>query len=250
MAQDLKKPPFLEMCNIHKWFGKVHAVNGVDLTVDSGEVVAVIGDNGAGKSTLIKILVGLISKNKGDIFLEGNRVDIKSIHDSRKLGIEPLYQDQAIVDCMKVFQNIYLGREQYKKYGPFNFLDLQKMKDESEVLTRKLGLNISSPDQEIRFCSGGERQGVAIARTMCFKAKLIILDEPITALSLKGVKQVVNFITELKKNNIGVIIIEHNLGHAYSVADRFVIMSRGKIIKNVKKTETTLDELEEVTINL
>ena len=117
MAQEQSKPQLLRMCNIHKWFGKVHAVNGVDLTVDRGEVVAIIGDNGAGKSTLIKILVGLISKNEGDIFWEGERVQIDSIEDSRSIGIEPLYQDQAVVDCMKVFQNIFLGREITKKYG-------------------------------------------------------------------------------------------------------------------------------------
>ena len=250
MAQEKNKPPLLRMCEIHKWFGKVHAVNGVDLTVDSGEVVAIIGDNGAGKSTLIKILVGLIAKNKGDIFWEGKRVDIDCIEDSRKIGIEPLYQDQAVVDCMKVYQNIYLGRELSKKYGPVKILDIPTMRAESEKYTKKLGLNISSPDQELRFCSGGERQGVAIARAMCFKAKLTILDEPITALSVKGVKQVINFIKELKKNNVGVIIIEHNLGHAYAVADRFVIMSRGQIVKDVKKSETTLAELEEVTIQL
>lgn len=250
MGQEQNKPPLVRMCNIHKWFGKVHAVNGVDLTVNSGEVVAIIGDNGAGKSTLIKILVGLISKNEGDIFWEGERVNIDSIDDSRKIGIEPLYQDQAVVDCLKVYQNIYLGRELVKKYGPVKVLDIPKMRSEAEKYTKKLGLNISSPDQELRFCSGGERQGVAIARAMCFKAKLTILDEPITALSVKGVKQVVNFIRELKNNNVGVIIIEHNLGHAYSIADRFVIMSRGQIVKDVKKTETTLAELEEVTIQL
>ncbi len=250
MAQEQSKPQLLRMCNIHKWFGKVHAVNGVDLTVDRGEVVAIIGDNGAGKSTLIKILVGLISKNEGDIFWEGERVQIDSIEDSRSIGIEPLYQDQAVVDCMKVYQNIFLGREITKKYGPVKVLDLPTMRTESEKYTKKLGLNISSPDQEIRFCSGGERQGVAIARAMCFKAKLTILDEPITALSLKGVKQVINFIQELKQSGVGVMIIEHNLGHAYAVADRFVIMSRGQIVKDVKKADTTLQELEEVTIHL
>ena len=250
MAEEVKKAPLLSMKNIHKWFGNVHAVNGVDLTVDSGEVVAIIGDNGAGKSTLIKILVGLIGKNEGEIYWEGDLAEIHSIHDSRKYGIEPLYQDQAVVDSMKVYQNIYLGRELYKNYGPLRFLDICTMRQEAEKYTSRLGLNISSPDQEVRFCSGGERQGVAIARAMCFKAKLTILDEPITALSLKGVKQVINFINELKSNNIGVMIIEHNLGHAFSVADRFVIMSRGKVIADVRKEDTSLNELEELTINL
>lgn len=250
MPQKTDKNHLLRLCNIHKWFGKVHAVNGVDLTVDAGEVVAIIGDNGAGKSTLIKMLVGLIPMNEGDIFWEGERVKINTIEDSRRIGIEPLYQDQAVVDCMKVYQNVFLGRELVKRYGPFKFLDIPKMRKESEHYTRKLGLNISSPDQELRFCSGGERQGVAIARAMCFKAKLTILDEPIAALSVKGVRQVINYIHELKESNVGVIVIEHNLGHAFAVADRFVIMSRGQIVKDVKKSETTLQDLEETTIHL
>lgn len=194
MTESESKHPLLEMSNIQKWFGNVHAIAGVDLTVNSGEVVAIIGDNGAGKSTLIKILVGLISKNGGTIRWEGEEVEINSIHDSRRLGIEPVYQDQAVVDGLSVYKNIYMGRELTKGFGPIKRLDVKRMSEESEKLTKKLGLNIASANQEVRFCSGGERQGVAIARAMCFEAKLTILDEPITALSLKEIKQVMKFI--------------------------------------------------------
>ena len=250
MTEAELKAPLLKMTNIQKWFGNVHAVDDVSLTVNNGEVVAIIGDNGAGKSTLIKILVGLIPKNGGKVFWEGEEVSINSIHDSRHLGIEPVYQDQAVVDCLSVYKNIFMGRELTKRFGPFGRLDIKSMTKRSEELTQRLGLNIASPTQEVRFCSGGERQGVAIARAMYFKAKLTILDEPITALSLKGVKQVVEFIEEMKNRNIGVIIIEHNLGHAFTVADRFVIMSKGKIVTDIHKKNTTLDELEKIAISL
>jgi simple sugar transport system ATP-binding protein len=242
--------PLLQMKSIHKYFGKVHALQGVDLTVDAGEVVAVIGDNGAGKSTLIKILVGLIPKNSGTIYWKGEKVEINSIADSRRLGIEPVYQTQAVVDCMSVSNNVFLGREPVKKFGPFRFIDHEVMTTHSEELTRRLGLNIATTEQELRFCSGGERQGVAIARAMYYQASLTILDEPVTALSLKGTKQVIEFVQQLKKKNIGVIIIEHNIGHAHQVADRFVIMSRGKVKVNVRKEDTTLAALEDMTMNL
>ncbi|MBN1834356.1 MAG: sugar ABC transporter ATP-binding protein [Spirochaetales bacterium] len=242
--------PLLEMRNVHKWFGKVRALCGVDLIVDRGEVVAIIGDNGAGKSTLMKILVGLIPMNEGEILWEGTPVRIRSIQDSRQLGIEPVYQDQAVVNCMSVANNVFLGREPVKKFGPFRFLDLKTMRDRSEALTRKLGLNISTVDQEVRFCSGGERQGVAISRAMYHEARLTILDEPIAALSVKGTKQVLEFIEQLKLKDIGVIVIEHNIGHAYRVADRFVIMSRGRVVANVRKEEVTLAALEDMTISM
>jgi simple sugar transport system ATP-binding protein len=242
--------PLLEMRNVHKWFGKVHALHGVNLVVNSGEVVAIIGDNGAGKSTLMKILVGLIPMNQGELFWKGKPTRIRSIQDSRSLGIEAVYQDQAVVNCMSVANNVFLGREPVRRIGPFRFLDMKAMRERTEALTQRLGLSISTVDQEVRFCSGGERQGVAISRVMYFEAQLTILDEPVAALSLKGTNQVLEFIERLKKNHIGVIVIEHNIGHAYRVADQFVIMSRGKIVANLRKDEVTLAQLEDMTINL
>ena len=238
------------MRGVQKWFGKVHAVRGVDLTVDSGEVVAIVGDNGAGKSTLIKILVGLIPMTEGQILWQGAPVAIRSIQDSRALGIEAVYQDQAVVDAMSVADNVFLGREPEIRFGPFRFLDRRLMRRQTESLTRRLGLSISSAEQEMRFCSGGERQGVAISRAMHHQAPLTILDEPVAALSLKGTNQVLEFIEQLKRKNTGVIVIEHNLGHAFRVADRFVIMSHGVVVADVMKKDTSLAELEATTINL
>ena len=240
----------LKMENIHKWFGKVHALDGVDVEVNKGEVVGIIGDNGAGKSTLIKILVGLIPKNKGKIYWKGEEVEIRSIDDSRKLGIEAVYQDQAVVDCLSVAKNVFLGRELTKNIGPFKFMDLQKMRDQTAELTHKLGLDIATVEQEVRFCSGGERQGVAITRAMYYEASLTILDEPITALSLKGTKQVIEFVKRLKQRNIGVIVISHNIGHVYSVADRFILMSKGRKMVDIEKKGITQSSLEEMLIGL
>lgn len=242
--------PLHKMENIHKWFGKVHALKGVDIELNAGECIGIIGDNGAGKSTLIKILVGLIPKNEGRIFWKGKEVQINSIDDSRKLGVEAVYQDQAVVDCLSVSKNVFLGREITKKIGPLKILDLKRMRDQSEELTRRLSLDIASSDQEVRFCSGGERQGVAIARAMYYEAALTILDEPITALSLKGTKQVLEFVKHLKERNIGVILISHNIGHAYAVADRFILLSKGKNMKNIKKDEVTLAGLEDMLVSV
>ncbi|MBD3307343.1 ATP-binding cassette domain-containing protein [candidate division KSB3 bacterium] len=250
MATERTAPPLLKMEGIHKWFGKVHALKGVDVQVDAGEVVAIIGDNGAGKSTLIKILVGLIPKNKGTIYWKGERAAINSIDDSRRLGIEAVYQDQAVVNCLSVSKNVFLGRELTKKIGPFRFLDTRKMQEQTEALTQKLGLDIATVDQEVRFCSGGERQGVAISRAMYYQAALTILDEPVTALSLKGTKQVLEFITQLKERKIGVILISHNIGHAYSVADRFILMSKGEKVEDLPRDAVTMSTLEDMCVVL
>jgi len=242
--------PVLKMENIHKWFGRVHALKGVDFQVNEGEVVGLVGDNGAGKSTLIKILVGIIPKSKGKIYWKGKEVNISSIDDSRKLGIEVVYQDEAVVDCLSVTKNVFLGRELVKSIGPVRILNQKKMRKIANELTKKLGLYIPSVAQEIRFCSGGERQGVAITRAMYFGAKLTVLDEPITALSLKGAKQVLDFVAHLRDQKIGTIFITHNIGHVYSVADRFVILSRGQKVLEVEKNAMPLSELEDVLIGI
>jgi simple sugar transport system ATP-binding protein len=151
---------------------------------------------------------------------------------------------------MSVASNIFLGREPVVKYGPFSFIDRKLMTEQTKILTEKLGLNIASVDQEVRFCSGGERQGVAISRVMYHQAKLTVLDEPVAALSVKGTNQVLDLIEQLKRKKVGVIVIEHNIGHAYRVADRFIIMSKGEVVANMRKDDVTLSELEDITLKL
>jgi len=235
-------PALVEMRNIHKWYGKVHAVDGTSLTVNEGEIVGLIGDNGAGKSTLIKVLAGFYRPDKGDIFIEGEKVGINSPLQANALGIETVYQEQALVDLMSVARNFSMGREPVKWAG---FLDKQKMNECMKPLGA-MGLSIKSPDLMVKSLSVGEKQGTAIGRAMYFKAKLVVLDEPTRALSVKGVQSVLDLVKGLKEANIAVIYITHTLHYVYSVADRFLIMSKGKIVKEIKRGEAPLEELTEM----
>lgn len=237
-------PALVEMRNIHKWYGKVHAVDGASLTINKGEIIGLLGDNGAGKSTLIKILAGYHRLDKGEIFIEGERTRINSPSDANALGIETVYQEQALVDSMSVARNFHMGREPIKWAG---FLDKQKM-NECMIPLRAMGLSIKSPDLLVSNLSGGEKQGTAIGRALYFKAKLVILDEPTRALAVREVRSVLGFVKELKEANVSAIFISHNLHHAYSVADRFVIMKQGKTVKDIKVDETSVEELTEAVM--
>jgi len=241
--------PLIKIQGIYKWYGKIQALKGINLEVYPGEIVGLIGDNGAGKSTLIKILSGVLSKNRGKIYWNGEETNISSVKEARNLGIDLVYQDQAVIGCLSVAQNIFMGRQPIKSWGPIQILDKSKMREEAERLAKNLKLHISSADQEVRFCSGGERQGVAISRAMYFKAKLVILDEPTTALAISGVNKVLNFIAKLKKEKIASIFVTHNLHHVYPVADRFVVLSRGEKVADVKKEETSVQDLENLQLS-
>ncbi len=238
--------PLLEMKDIHKRYGKVHAVRGVNLKVYSGEVIGLIGNNGAGKSTLIKTLIGVTRKTSGKFYWKGEEVEINSIKDSRKLGIEAVYQEQAVFNQLSIIKNVFMGREPKKCFGPIKYLDYKRMREIVGPLLDKLGLNVPSLDHEVRFCSGGERQGVAIARAMHFEAEMVILDEPTTALSVEAAKKVLSFIERLKEEGISVILISHNMAHIYSVVDRLVVISHGEKALDVKKDDTTREEIEEL----
>jgi simple sugar transport system ATP-binding protein len=243
-----KNLPLIRLEDIYKWYGKVQALKGINLEVYPGEVIGLIGDNGAGKSTLIKILSGILYKNRGKIYWEGKEVNIFSVKEARNLGIETVYQDQAVIGCLSVAQNIFMGRQPVKSWGPIKILDKSKMREESEKLAKELKLHIPSMDQEVRFCSGGESQGVAISRAMYFKAKLVILDEPTTALAISGINKVLNFITRLKEEKITSILVTHNLYHAYSVADRFVVLSQGEKVADVEKKDITVQGLTDLQL--
>jgi len=243
-----KNMPLIKVQDVYKWYGKVQALKEINFEVYPGEILGLIGDNGAGKTTLIKILSGVLSKNRGKIYWNGEETNISSVKEARNLGIETVYQDQAVIGCLSVAQNIFMGRQPVKSWGPINILDKSKMRKEAERLAKDLKLHIPSVNQEIRFCSGGERQGVAISRAMYFKAKLVILDEPTTALALSGVNKVLNFITRLKEEKIASIFVTHNLHHVFSVADRFIVLSRGEKVADVKKEETNIQDLENLQL--
>jgi len=237
----MKKLPLMDVRNIHKWYGKVHAVNGVSFIVNRGEIIGLIGDNGAGKTTLIKVLSGYLRPNEGEIFIEGEKVKINSSSDARALGIETVYQEQALVDSMSVARNFYMGREPVNRAG---FLNKQKMNECIKILHR-IGLSIKSPELLVRSLSGGEKQGLAIGRAMYFKANLVLLDEPTRALSVKEVQTVLDFVKELKETNISVIFITHTLHHVYAVADRFLILEKGKVVEDIKKDAISVEKLTE-----
>jgi len=233
------------MTGVEKWFGKVQALKGVDFEVRPSEVVGLVGDNGAGKSTLIKVLSGYHLADKGEIYFEGKRVNITSSFDARKLGIETVYQEQALAPNMSISRNIFMGREPAK---PLGFMDKKSMDRGSMEALESIGLHLRSPDALITMLSGGERQGVAIARVLHFKAKLVILDEPTIALSVKEAREVLDFIKQLKREGISVIFITHNLYHVFPSADRFVVLGLGKKIADVEKKDTSIDELAELIV--
>ena len=235
----------VRMQDIHKYFGKVCALKAVDFEVEHGEIVGLVGDNGAGKSTLIKILSGFYTADRGETFFEGKKVKINTPKDAKALGIETVYQEQALAPHVSISRNVFMGREITK---PFGILDRKQMHTESMKTIEKLGLRIKDPEAIVEALSGGQRQGVAIARVLYFKAKLVILDEPTIALSVKESQQVMDFMLQLRDEGISVIFITHNLYHAFQIAERFIVLSRGERLTDVKRKDTSIDHLSHLII--
>ncbi len=233
----------LELRGIWKSFGEVHALQNVDFHVGVNEIVGLLGDNGAGKSTLIKIITGYHRPTRGDIFWKGERLDHLSVHRARELGIEAVYQEKALADQQPLWRNIFMGRERTTKLG---FLDVDGMQAETMELMRgymRFTSTAVSPDTVVGTMSGGERQGVAIARALHFQAELIILDEPTMNLSLTETQKVLDFVGEIKAAGRSCIFIDHNIFHVHPVADRIVILDRGRVAGEFKKEEITLEGL-------
>jgi simple sugar transport system ATP-binding protein len=238
--------PLVRMIDIHKYFGKVCALRNIDFQVNRKEILGLVGDNGAGKSTLIKILSGFHRADRGEIYFEGKRVDIANPRQAKELGIETVYQEQALSPHVSIARNVFMGREPTRFLG---FMDRHKMDSESMNTITKLGLRIKDPEAMVEALSGGQRQGVAIARVLYFKAKLVILDEPTIALSVKESKQVLDFMQQLKQQGISVVFITHNIFHAYQAADRFFILSHGEMLTDVKKKDTDIDHLIDLIVS-
>jgi simple sugar transport system ATP-binding protein len=233
------------MENIHKRFGRVHAVRGIDFTINEGEIIGLVGDNGAGKSTLIKCLSGLYTPDEGKIFFEGNEVNFKSTKDSMNMGIQTIYQEQALVATMSIARNMFLGREPTK--GPL-LLDHAKMEEQSLKILRGMGLNIRAADIMVKNLSGGERQGVAIARAMSFECRVLLLDEPTIMLSVKESQEVLDYVKRMRELGISSVFITHNLHHVYSIADRFVVLSHGQKVGDVRKADTSVEEISKLIV--
>ena len=237
----------VRMQNISKFFGRIQALEGVNFTVNENEIVGLVGDNGAGKSTLIKILSGAITASSGDIYFKGKKVDIKNTRDGIDLGIETIYQDSALVNQLSIARNLFLGREPSKKLGFVNRLDKQLMNAEALTLLRKVGIKKRiDPNTPIASLSGGERQSIAIARAMYFRADLIIMDEPTNNLGVEETHGVLNFIKEAKEDGYSSIFIAHNIYHVFQVVDRIVILRLGKVVADLRREDTTMDEVEQI----
>jgi len=235
----------VQMIDIHKSFGEIVALDQINFEVGYNEVVGLLGDNGAGKSTLIKILTGYHSPDKGEMYFKGKKVEDFSVAKARDLGIETVYQEKALADQQSLWRNIFMGRETMNNAG---FLDIKEMKTEtSKIMAELMGFTSSavSPDSVVKTMSGGERQGVAIARALYFEAELIILDEPTMSLSLSETKKVLEFVEQIKKAGKSCIFIDHNVYHVYPVADRIVVLDRGHIAGQFLKKDISLEELVE-----
>lgn len=234
----------VETRNITKRFGGLTAVNEVSFGVYPGEIVAVLGDNGAGKSTLIKMISGVYQPDGGHIFYQGENIVLHSPMDALSRGIETIYQDLALAENLNVYSNIFLGRERTKRLlGFLNVLDHQYMFDESKAVLEKLDIKIPSLKNNVRTLSGGQRQAVAISRSIYWNAKLLIMDEPTAALGVAQQQQVLDLVKSLKEHGIGIILISHQMQDVFAVADRIVVMRRGSKVGDLKKEETNTDEV-------
>ncbi|MEZ2330451.1 ATP-binding cassette domain-containing protein [Mesorhizobium sp. RCC_202] len=218
----------IELRDIKKSYGQVYALGGVNLSVDRGEVVGLIGDNGAGKSTLIKILSGVVTPTSGEILVRGKPVTGWSAARSRDAGIETVFQDRALAVQQTIVRNIFMGRE---LTGFMGWLKVNKEIEEASRLMREIGFTskVFTPQSIVGQLSGGERQGVAIARAIYKQAELIILDEPTTALSLTETAKVFHFVRQVRASGRSILFIGHNIHHVFDIADRFVVLDRGKV---------------------
>jgi simple sugar transport system ATP-binding protein len=226
----------IELRNVAKSYGRVFAVGGVNLHVDRGEVVGLLGDNGAGKSTLIKMLAGAIRPTSGEILVRGVPAPNWNATRSRDAGIETVFQDRALCVQQSIVRNIFMGREITSFLG---FLDVAKEHAEAERLMREIGFTskVFTPDSIVGQLSGGERQGVALARAIYNKADLIVMDEPTTALSLTETEKVFRFVRTVKAGGRSILFIGHNIHHVYDIADRFVVIDRGRVALETTKAE-------------
>ena len=233
--------------NLHKWYSGVHALKGVSLDLQRGEALGLVGDNGAGKSTLINILSGVHTADEGEILVDGKPVRIARPRDAMNLGIETIYQYNSMVPTMSIARNLFIGREptRFSVFG-VGILDQKKMASESIKAIADVDLHLRSPDALVGELSGGQRQGVAIARAMHFKSKVMILDEPTNHLSVKETSKVIGFVRGLKAQGVTGIFISHNMHHVFDCCDRVVAMARGEVVLDKRIEETSIDEVHSV----
>ena len=235
-------PPLLELRDITKRFGHVEAIRRANLVVAAGQVMALLGDNGAGKSTLVKVMQGYHPPTSGTILLDGRPTALASPAEARAKGIETVPQDLGLVPLMSIYRNFFLGRELTKK--PLGFLDHQQMKTICTDALAHIGIQVRNAGEEVGNLSGGERQSIAIARAEHFGAKLVILDEPTSALSVKQTQMVLDYVKSAQARGLAIVFITHNMAHVKAVADRVTVMRRGEsVVEDLPIDAASTDEL-------
>lgn len=243
MSESKNGLPLLEVRHVSKYFGSVIALKDISMQVWAGEVTCVLGDNGAGKSSLIKILSGVHPHDEGELLIDGRTVRFSGPREARAAGISVVFQDLATVPLMSVWRNFFLGSEPTVGVGPLRKLNADFAKRVMREEMHKMGIDVRDPNQPVGTLSGGERQAVAIARAVYFGAKVLILDEPTSALGVRQSGIVLKYVIQARERGLGVILITHNPHHAYPVGDRFVLLNRGRLMGSYSKHETSLDEL-------
>ena len=235
----------VEMKNISKNFGGLHALDNVNVNLNVGEVVGILGHNGAGKSTLVKILSGAIKSDSGEIYINGKKATINNTIDARDYGIETIYQELALCNNLSAPANLFMGREKHK----LGFLDSKYMLNETKKILEDLSIKISSLTTNVDNLSGGQRQSIAIGRAVYFNANIIIMDEPTAALGLEESKLVFKLINQLRSNGIGIFYISHDIHDIYRVTDRISVLKGGKLVMTSKTENFTQDEIIEIIIS-
>jgi simple sugar transport system ATP-binding protein len=235
----------LELSNVSKSFGRVHSLRGVNLTVRPGEVLGLLGDNGAGKSTLIKVLAGVHQPTSGDILWDGVKTSLDSPRVAMMQGISVVYQDLGIIPLLSIWRNFFLGREdEVSRKLPFHYqLRNNHMREVARGALQNLGIHIDDVDLTVAKLSGGERQSIAIARAVHFQSKVLILDEPTAALSLKETAKVLAYVREARSKGVAVVLITHNIAHAYEVCDRFTVLFHGSVAETADRESVTEQQL-------
>jgi len=237
---------------VQKFFGPIHALRNISLTIGRNEVVGLIGDNGAGKSTLIKIMTGVMRPSAGRIYIRDELVDLSeySVRLAHKLSIETVYQDKSLGEKQPLWRNFFVGRQITNRFG---FIDVKREKAiAQEILLNTIGFRGVgiAVDSTVKELSGGERQGIAIGRAMHFNADLIVLDEPTAALGVKEVRKVLDFVRRIRASGRACVYIEHNLAHVHEVADRLIVLDRGEIVMEISPREMSVTALTEYLIDL
>jgi ABC-type sugar transport system ATPase subunit len=234
---------WLRVAKVSKHFGAVIALEAIDANIRLGEVLALVGDNGAGKSTLVKLLSGAYLPSSGEVIIEGNPVTIENPGKARQLGIATIFQELALVENLTVYENIFLGREIVRPILGLPILDKKKMRERVVQLIDELGSHIPSPAAPVSDLSGGQRQAVAIARAMDLETKLVIMDEPTAALAVAETRKVLKLIDQLRGSGKAVLLVSHNLNDVFEIADRVVVLRRGRKVAECERPETNLEEV-------